>query len=523
LIDILSRTMADRRRTFAIVFLLVLGARWGVIAHFGNPVPYADEWGQILRDLLVPWSQGRMPWPEIYAATPLGHRLVFTRLWEIGWCVLAGGVDRPLVMQANAVLLSAGAALLAVWISRADLRPARRWSLIGAVAAVWMAPIAYANILWAYQSQFYFLILLTLVAADGLLVDTGGRRARWAAWGLALACAGTMGSGFLTPALLLATLAGIAWLQGGWSRKILGGGLIAVALGVGGWLLLPASTIQFGPSTGQRLLSFAQAGAGREVNLIGPVFQWPESARYLPAFVGHFPNAADPAIARLARSWKQIPLFGAVLWGGLSIVNWWPWLRQGCFAIQNRRSLRPGPPIFWLFLGGWTLAQLLGVSWARLYIPYVPTRYLDLTTLGFTANLALGWTGGVLHRFERWAWTGLTGACLVAMVAGIFAVELPRRAEENRASLRNVQVFLATGDSKRLQHQPLNHLPILGANPAGLIKVLGDPGVRALLRPAAAPAFDAPATGLRGLPFRFWWAPWAAAPLLAGARRRRAA
>jgi hypothetical protein len=172
---------------------------------------------------------------------------------------------------------------------------------------------------------------------------------------------------------------------------------------------------------------------------------------------------------------------------------------------------------FWLFIGGWALLQLAGIAWGRPKSAYFPTRYLDLTAVGLTANLAVLATGNLLARVERRAWTLLIGVSLLATTAGIFAVELPRRAGEERASLKNVQVYLATGDVDRLRGQPLNHLPIIWTDPEKLTPFLDDPAIRTLLLPtvASATSYETDVRLTRRI-LRFWWLPWLGFCVVAG-------
>jgi hypothetical protein len=596
--------MTSRRAWGIAAFLVALGARVLVVGRFSSPVPYADDWWAVVRDVLAPFSRHLYRWGDLFQSTALGHRLVLTRGWEIFWFVVCGGVDRQVVMVANAVLFAGIVGFLA-WVAVGDAEspagslpgsaalraaspgasspslsrlpraapaapaPAESESesestasmgLSAAVVAVWALPLGYANALWGYQSQFYFLIG-TALAVGWLGLAAPAKVRGWAVLP-AVVGLGAMGSGFVAPALLLAILAWKEWLP--WGRSGAAGALGlaparaaalaagAVAVAAAGVLALPRSTVVGGFTVGRTLFKLVQAGSWPEGNLIALAAHAPESARYLPhAGAAGAAGTAGSALGALSRALQASPLLVVALMALFALVNWWPWFRHGA------RLLRQGAPgalgrsdgrdygsasgtagassvtgarsasgdatatpsdWFWLFAGAWTLCQFAAVAVARVEEPFWPTRYVDVTLVGLTANLVLAWRGGVCRAVERRVVSWCLGAAVVVTAVGAVGVELPRKAAEGRAWLKNVRVYMESGDRSRIEGLPVNSLPFIWTEPERFTPYLDDAGARRLVAPILARP-DGRSAADAAL-FRLWWVPWifAAGAVAAGAR-----
>ncbi|MFL6538960.1 MAG: hypothetical protein ACJ8JD_12360, partial [Chthoniobacterales bacterium] len=149
------------------VFAIVLGARLWLIDRTGSEVPILDQWDAEGAFLLKPFVQGSLRLADLFAPHN-EHRLVLTRLWSLLLFVLNGQWDPFLEIVVNAVLVASIAVVFAFAASR--LFPDRQRAYVLVAVTMWAAlPYAQENTIWGFQSQFYFLLLFSLLAIWTLL------------------------------------------------------------------------------------------------------------------------------------------------------------------------------------------------------------------------------------------------------------------------------------------------------------------------------------------------------------------
>src|SRR6516164_10938913 len=146
-----------------LAFALFLAAvRLAVIGWSAPLVPFWDEWPATADLILKPFHRGEVPWAAIWRPHN-DHRIVLTRLWEIGWFRLLGQWDPTVVATFNALLVTVAEVAFAGWIARAwSARRQVLWLI--ASTALLAVPYGYENLLVAFQSGFHFLIILGLIA-----------------------------------------------------------------------------------------------------------------------------------------------------------------------------------------------------------------------------------------------------------------------------------------------------------------------------------------------------------------------
>ena len=181
----------------AALFLVVLGAKWWVVQLYGSPLPLWDQWYEAAT-FFRPWKEGQLTWGTFFAAGN-EHRILFTRLLDMGVIELNGRWEPLVQMTVNAFLPAAFACGLAgcFWhlLGRKD-----GWLVCFLLAPFFALPYTAENTIWAINSQVYFLGLFFLPTLAGLGFSRPGN---WRWWlGLAAAILGlfTMASGLIAPA-----------------------------------------------------------------------------------------------------------------------------------------------------------------------------------------------------------------------------------------------------------------------------------------------------------------------------------
>ena len=145
--------------------LVVIGAKCWMIGRYGNPTPFWDQWDAEGAVLYPRYLGGTLQLADLIAPHN-EHRILMTRLWSLLLLELEGYWDPILQMLANTLILGAVIAVLV-----AAFRPLLTtwsWTSIAAFTTVMFAlPFAWENTLQGFNSQWYFLLLISLA---GLLV-----------------------------------------------------------------------------------------------------------------------------------------------------------------------------------------------------------------------------------------------------------------------------------------------------------------------------------------------------------------
>ncbi|MDB6170063.1 MAG: hypothetical protein JWM88_2927, partial [Verrucomicrobia bacterium] len=176
--------------------LVVVGARWVLIERVGSPVPFQDQWYAEGEDLYLAAGRGGVPISHFFQAHN-DHRIVPTRVLAYALFKSNDQWDVRVQMLANSLLAAALCfpllALCRPWVSDVGFL-----LLAAMIAWFYSLPVLYENALWGFQSQFYFLVLFSLLQIQLTL----GRRPYSFGWWCGLiagvAALGSMGSGLLS-------------------------------------------------------------------------------------------------------------------------------------------------------------------------------------------------------------------------------------------------------------------------------------------------------------------------------------
>jgi hypothetical protein len=445
--------------------LIILAAKWMLIRAHGVNVPFWDQWDAEPLFYLAVQRDG-LKWSELLRAHN-EHRIVFTRalfsLLEIAnqqW-------DVRLQMVVNASIGTLATLSLAVLISRGH-KIGESLALTAAAIIITVVPYAHENLLWGFQSQFYFHVLFSILGV-GL---AAGSRPLSATWWLGLLCAAlatlSIAAGALAPATI-AVVGLVPWRgeRCGRIRRIMA-------------VIVPAATAAVAVLATPRM---------------------PHNAVIAAHGVKEFIVSATKALA----SPSQIPWVAPLMW--------MPFVLLAFFHVRARRPGGARERVL-LALGAWVLLHAPAIALARGGGGAGPaSRYLDILVVGVAVNAAA--MPALLARFNfDTGWRHhVPRACLAAwlILAVVVGFREGRRAfrdlrtdaEGRRVCLANTRAFIATGneDAFRAPGMPLPYPRV-----ELLLGLLRTPPIRRLLPPALGPATRAGSLAMyaEGLLSRAW-------------------
>jgi hypothetical protein len=465
-----SRGRARRLRWLQALalFLIVIGANWAFVDHYGSDVPNWDQWDAEGLHLIAPWYEHDHFLSHLLEPQN-EHRSIITKVQNLGLVLATGQWDERVQLFFNAMLHAAIA--LGLWrlarkVGAAEpgedslLRRAAEVAMFVLTAAVYSLPLACNNLLAGFHSAQYWLIALSAAAILLLPFEPPGSRRWWLGLVAAVLALGSMGSGFLAAGVVLGLL--LIDAAFGQPRRRLRAWLPS--------LLVAAAIVVLGVLT-----------------------------RVERAY--HDPLKAKTAHDFFLYSARSLawPFHGAD-WAGL--VLWAPWVVL--FVATARTLFRRGTQatsfadpecridVSLVALGGWTFIQILATAYARgAGADYPATRYMDTLMFGGVIN---GITAGRLllqhgNRARPSLWSVGATLWLVFMAVGLtllshrnFLEELVNFRAHYRGSEQHLRAYLATDDlreledpipypaadelAKRLQHRALRGTMPVSVRPA---------------------------------------------------------
>ena len=427
-------------KSLAVVFWLVLASKFLWIVLFANPTPYWDQWDAEADQLYKPWVQDRLSLGDLVKPHN-EHRILVTRLFNIGLFQMNGREWDPILqMEVNAILHAATICLL-LWCLLPITGRERRWPLLVFGAIVSVIPFGWENTLAGFQSQFYFLLLFSVVSLRCVTTSPPLSGQWWGGLGCAILAWLSMASGALTLFAVAAATAAtmFATKDSPWHRGAAGAG---VALLVGLWCVwmtphVPAHT------------ALKASSGGQFFGALRAILAWPTRGTFLAVLV------------------VQLPL--------------------GVFMIQAVRAMLARKPMdgFLFAMGLWFYAQCAALAYGRAGLPLEP-RYTDVFSVGLILNMAA--MGMVFHDHEHWpAWCrrGIMAVWLGCVAWGVWGSAghllqgLTYKQHFGRIQEERVRGYIATHDLRYLQ--PENMLEIPYPSTERLKTLLDDPVILGFL------------------------------------------
>jgi hypothetical protein len=497
------------RRYLAFCFLTICGIRLFLVERFSSAVAYGDDLDGIARRILLPWQNGTLHWSALFAAHNGDHRIFMTRLWEMFWFAVNGSWDPRLVMLAKVPIFAAAMTIFVHLLTR-SIGP-WRWAAAGALTCLVAFPFAFANAIWAFQSQFDFFFLF---AALGWLALVNGHAV------LALLLAGVsilaLGSGPVVAASYVPYFALQLWEKRSSVAKTaacVSGSLAVVALG----LLSPTKEAM--PHTGtlvEKAAMLLRICAWPFSNLGSIVERLPETEHYVPHRLLTFPNAEHSWVLRAADLLHRHPAL-VVCFHALCAALVIAPLALLVLAVFRRR-VAVAAAAGTLGVAGFAFLMIAATAVARANQVTIAPRFLDHVALAGFASLAsalllLGSSRGGRRWFA--AWCAVMAAGYLGTIA-VTTVQLSRRAPAS--ALAVLQRYYATQphDHSAMTEGEAFRRFIISDDPTQFMSELDTPGLERVL-PLEVTAPSAPVGQVARIAFALGrWAWLAALTGLAG-------
>jgi hypothetical protein len=430
--------------------LVVIGAKFWLIANYGNPTPFWDQWSAEGAFLFPKYFSGTLTLGDLLSAHN-EHRILFTRLWSLLLLLLEGYWDPIVQMVANALIAGAIAALT-IAAFRA-LLPRPYWIAFALFATLILAlPWTWGNALEGFNSQWYFMLLFSVAGMMAICGAPAFAPRWWAAVLLLLASNFSMAGGVSTMAAafsLCAVQAAAGSRRGVKEFSALG----VLAASTAAMVLSIPILVRHAPLKAHSVGQFVQA--------VVEIMSWPAATG-----VTFFATLFVFAVVTQAPAW-------------LTSVG----------VIRARPAIADG---HWFFVAMtiWSILQIAAIAYGR-GVASITARYLDVYTIGLLVNAAclfyLVSAHPVFQRQHRlviaalavWLLPVLIGTTLTA--AKHSPRELAAKRDIGRAETENMRAFLASGDVHVLEDKPDLQIPFPDAY--RLADIASQPAIRAILPP----------------------------------------
>lgn len=422
-----------------LTLLLIATARLYFVETFAIPLPYWDQWDAEGDFLLRPWIEGRLTLRDLWQPHN-EHRIFPTRLLSLLIFNITGVWDNIIEARVNILVAACIPLIILLFLMRGKALYGIRWLILVVIVAQFSLPFSFENLLVGFQSQFYFLIIFTLLAMILAVRYPADVLAMAGVLVLSWLSVLTMASGILTPAAVAAVYA----LQGFQRREIswkhLALGAVLLSLLAIGYFIMPnieANHIYRARSISELLMALRY------------ILAWP-----------------------VAESWPA------------AIVLWAPALGMVPRLLRARTLSRAD-----LLMAGcviWSLGQALAIAYGRGQgMGEVSSRYTELFTPGLVGN---AWFAArfieVTVKNRRIAWLG------TVFFAAFIMGHITRYDGDMRDIYRgyglsvkqeaNVRNYLKTGDASQLV-KPKFEIPY--PDSVRLRSLLDNPTIRPILPP----------------------------------------
>lgn len=447
--------------TLLLLFCAVAGARLILVERYAGSGPFWDQWDGEARHLYKPWVEGELSWSHWIAAHN-EHRILLPRIQALALFIANQGQWDPIAQVTVNAFLAALCAVVFVLILYHGCGPALLKPGIWITLLLFAPPLAWENMFYGFQSQFFLQILFTLLAFWGAGLGKPFSLAWWTGIASLLLVVFTAGSGFFA-GLSVAFLLAVTWWRCGRS-----------VLSVGYWVTLGASCLTV--VTGWLLR-----------------VEVPRHAPLKPASLGEFATAVWKNLAwPMDDFWWAaclLPLPAAIL-VLLHLRDGWRYRWRGLVPTgSNADGL--------LLVGSWCFLQMLAIAYSRGGGGLGPQgRHLDIHVLFLAMNAAtmvllvakrrVGARGDVVPAPTPWAlrlgavWLLILASAVGEGLTDTFRARLPELARQGQAQVAHVRGYLATGDRETHLYDKAR-LDVPYPYPDKLADMLDDPVIRSFL------------------------------------------
>jgi hypothetical protein len=418
--------------------LFLIGAKFALIAVYGNATPYWDQWDAEASLLYRPWIEGSLSWFDMLAPHN-EHRILTTRLLALLLFEINAEKWDPIIqMQVNTILHILSIFTLLFFISK-SLPNVYKTILFIFSAILFSIPYGWENTLSGFQSQFYLLLLFSFVFLWIMSTCETYSLKWWVGFIFGLLCLFTLASGVIT------VLAGvlITAFRKIYAKENKNIAISALAL----LLIISIAAIVLTPSISGHGSLKAQSISQFLVGL-ATVFSWP------------IQNKLGVVII-------QIPLLFFML------------------KIYLKPIYRTPVNFFIFAMGLWLLGQFASMAYGRA-ATVTSSRYLDIFAIGLAINFSVllilltnsNKPHQIRYRVGMVIWL-LAVSFGFAMSAGQLAEDLRTKAKQGLEQEKNVRAYICSGDIADLKGKEFLYIPYPNAD--RLQEMLDNSTIRSIL------------------------------------------
>jgi hypothetical protein len=430
-----------------VLFAVIIGEKFMLIDRYGSDLPFWDQWDAEGDYLYCPYLEGHLTARDLVSGHN-EHRIFFTRILALGLFEANDHQWDCRVQMLVNTILHAAAALLLVAFSIRVLPLGLAIGFTTMTAVFFSSSISWENTLCGFQSQFYFLLLFSILHLGGTLL-TGPRTLYWWLAPLAgLAAQFSMASGLLSAAAILCSTT----LRIVRDRKLTSDDLWILSANFGlcivGWLLRVEVSYHD---------SLKAAGFASWLDAWAHQLAWPIKIIWL----------------------APLGLISPLLLG-------WSYLRRHIDGPQ---------PIVLMAASAWLLLQTAAIAYARGAVEHgYASRYADLLSVGVLLNLLI-----LLYIVTRTP--AISYGRFIFIFAGIFTAtvltgltcekikadreSLYHLPDINAARIASVRTYLSSHDPSFFAKTPWSELPYPSAS--RLAELLDRPVLREILPTSVRP------------------------------------
>ena len=424
---------------------LVFACRCWLIAEWGSPVPFWDQWG-VESSLYRAWLTDSLRWSEVVAAHN-EHRIVLTKVADVILFVACGGWNAWAQMLLNGALHAVTAGLLAAAFWDVVSSRGRAVFLTG-VACLFCSTAGWQNALWGFQSQVYFASVFAVVGFIGLTVSPPRSDA------LAIASQVRIRWWLALPALLLGLISNA-------------GGLLAVIVAIG--LSWPRAPTFRAWSACAAVAAILAIGVALRVNA-------PHHASLHARSVEQFFQVFSRGL-----SWPHVN--SAWAWLGMQLPLIWLCIRRWRSPSGRTLDVQTSCACALVAFGALQAAAVAYTRGAGLPEFRPLSRYQDPLLLGVVAQLyaavRMAVEAGRPGRLLLLGWSSLVLMGLITLTTTQLSLNLPYKRTQDRESLAQIRMYLKTADASVLTGGSAVAGP--DSNATEITRVLTDPILRPIL------------------------------------------
>lgn len=398
----------------------ILFFKYIIIFIYGNQTPFWDQWNGQAANLYLPWLNGSLSLSDLLAPHN-EHRIFTMRILSLGLFVMNGSVWNPLhEMYVNAAIHSVALTLFLYLVTQSIDEKLKKY-FFSFSFSLFVIPFGWENTLAGFQSQFYLLLLFSLIFLWAIACEKVFSLRWWIGIISGILCPLSLASGSLT--LLIGALILLITQKFSEEKSVKTVYLFGSFL-----ILLAIISVIYTPSIPDHATLKAQ-NFGDFISALMKVLAWPVKIPYLAFIV-------------------QAPII--------------------CFAVlflTQKKWRTPGSYLYLIAVGGWVMAQFLTISYGR-FSGSLSSRYLDLFAVGLIINFA------VLLIFYEKASSGRRKLLKIAVFIWVLIIitgmsvrlptlfnELNLKSFESLQQEQNVRAYLCTGNKSYLMNKPLQHVP----------------------------------------------------------------